>query len=263
MRLGHSSVVTARSHSAAAAAFDERAQAYDRAYDAPGSDGYALRARLDAVLELVGHGAGDALDAGMGPGRLVGELAARGWRPSGVDAAPMMVAAARRRLPDAAERLVEGTIEALPFPDDTFDLVVATGVLEYSALDLALRELTRVLRPGGRAVVSYPNPRALYGIWKTRLYYPCVRAAKRVAGRPPQSLPQGGDRVLASRFQRKLVEAGLEPESVAPTSYLVVPSPLELILPVTAERLARRIEGRPGPAAARLATQFVYAARKF
>ncbi len=246
----------------AATAFDERAQAYDRAYDAPGSDGHALRARLATLLDVVGEGPGDALDAGMGPGRLVGELAARGWRPSGVDAAPQMVDVARRRTPEAADRLVVGAIEAMPFPDETFDLVVATGVLEYSELDRALRELARVIRPGGRAVVSYPNPGAVYGIWKTRLYYPTVRAAKRIAGHPPHALPRGGERVPPESFQRRLADAGLEPERVVPASFLLIPSPFEILLPSAAERLGRRLEGRTGRAACLWATQVVFAARK-
>jgi SAM-dependent methyltransferase len=243
-------------------AFDERAQAYDRAYDAPGSDGYALRARLAVLLDLAGQGTGDALDAGMGPGRLVGELAARGWRPSGVDAAPQMVAVARRRTPEAEDRLVVGAIEALPFPDEAFDLVVASGVLEYAELDRALRELARVLRSGGRAVVSYPNPRAVYGIWKTRVYSRAVRAAKRVAGHPPHALPRGGENVLPERFQQRLAEAGLELERVVPTSFLLIPSPLELLLPRTAERLGRRFEDRTGRVARLWATQVVFAGRK-
>jgi ubiquinone/menaquinone biosynthesis C-methylase UbiE len=249
-------------HSDAATSFDERAEAYDRAYEARGSDGHALRARLAVLLDMVGEGPGDALDAGMGPGRLVGELANRGWRVSGVDAAPQMVVTARRRTPEAEARLVVGTIEAIPFPDEAFDLVVATGVLEYAELDRALRELTRVLRPGGRAVVSYPNPRAVYGIWKTRVYYPSVRVAKRIAGHPPHSLPRGGEPVSPERFRQRLADSGLEPGLAVPTSFLLVPSPFELLLPGTAERLGRRFEGSTGRVASLWSTQVVYVGRK-
>ena len=47
--------------------FDATSARYDRAYDAQTADGHALRARMAAVLRLVGEGPGDALDAGMGP----------------------------------------------------------------------------------------------------------------------------------------------------------------------------------------------------
>ena len=49
---------------------------------------------------------------------------------------------------------VEGTAECLPFPDATFDVVVAAHVIEHVARPLrAMAEIERVLRPGGRAVL--------------------------------------------------------------------------------------------------------------
>ena len=68
--------------------FDATSARYDRSYDPPTADGHALGARMAAVLRLVGEGPGDALDAGMGPGRRCAELESRGWTAHGVDAAP-------------------------------------------------------------------------------------------------------------------------------------------------------------------------------
>jgi|SRR5579864_6196762 len=112
--------------------FDGRAEMYDRGYDTLGWGGYVLRTRMQATLELVGRGPGEALDAGMGPGRLCEQLALRDWTVSGVDISDGMVIQARRRLPEAAERLRQGTIDQLPFADGSFDRAVATGVLEYA-----------------------------------------------------------------------------------------------------------------------------------
>jgi SAM-dependent methyltransferase len=237
------------------------ADAYDAAYDAHGADGYALRSRRDVTLAAIGHGPGAVLDAGMGPGRLLADLAARGWTVSGVDAAPAMVRVARKRLPGALARLHEGTIESLPFDDASFDAVVATGVLEYAQLEPALAELARVLRPGGVAAVSYPNPRAVYGVWKTRVYYPTVRAAKRAAGRPVSRLPHGSPLVDAPRFLALLRGAGLNPDDPVPTSYLLVPSPVDLLAPRASERIGRGLErARWWPGL--LATQVVFPARR-
>ena len=172
----------------AAAFFGDRAAFYDDRYDLHDADGHALRARMSVALTLVGSGPGQVLDAGMGPGRLCAGLANQGWTVSGVDAADEMVAVARRRLPDAAARLVKAEIEVLPFPDAMFDAVTATGVLEYANVPRALAELARVLRPDGLAVVSYPNPHALYGIWKSRFWYAGIRGAKR-ALRTARRLP--------------------------------------------------------------------------
>ena len=96
--------------------FDTTAERYDRRYDDPGAGGRLLpppRGRRRAA----GRAPGKVLDVGMGTGRLCAELDRRGWQVSGVDLSPAMVAAARRRLPDIADRLVEGAIEQLPFPE--------------------------------------------------------------------------------------------------------------------------------------------------
>lgn len=241
--------------------FDGRVELYDSAYDAEDADGHALRSRLAAVLRLAGRGPGDLLDAGMGPGRACAMLADREWTVSGVDASAEMVAVARARVPVAATRLQMGRVEELPFSDASFDAVVATGVLEYAEVDVALAEIARVLRRGGRAVVSYPNPRAAYGIWKSRAWYPAVRTGKRLLGRADACMPHGAGEIAPDAFTRRLEAFGLRPSAVVPTSYLPSITPLELIVPRVVCALATRVEGRPGLAGV-LATQIVFGATK-
>jgi SAM-dependent methyltransferase len=246
---------------AAADYFSDRAGSYDGAYDRRTADGYALRSRMVAVVDLVGNGPGELLDAGMGPGRLCAELAGHGWTVSGVDAASDMVELARARLPEAHDRLRCATIESLPFPDASFDVVTATGVLEYSDVRRALQEFARVLRPGGRVVVSYPNPRALYGIWKTRLWYPLVRTTKRLLRRPNAQMPHGAGELPATRFVAALAAAGLETTGLVHTSYLSVPAPLDRLFPRVTIGIGRRLERGGSRTAALFATQIVYDAR--
>jgi SAM-dependent methyltransferase len=210
---------------------------------------------------MLGPGPGSVLDAGMGPGRLCAELAGRGWTVSGIDAADGMVAAARERLPEAADRLVRADVESLPFDNRSFDAVTVTGVLEYAQIPRALAEVARVLRPGGRAVVSYPSPHALYGNWKVRVYYPAVRVAKRVLGRPHPWLPRGagGGPIDPKGFLTRLRAADLEPETFEHCGFLLLPSPVDIVLPGVAARIGQALEGR---APSVLATQVVYAARR-
>jgi len=207
--------------------FDARAARYDAAYDARGAPGQALRDRLETVLELAGDGPGDALDAGMGPGRLLAELDRRGWRASGVEPSSEMLALAQERLPAALDRLLLGTIEVLPFPDETFDLAVATGVLEYADLEPALCELARVLRPGGRAIVSLPNWWSASGLLRRKAVYPLARRAGRATPPAPRRL------VRAAEFEHLLAEAGLRPTASRLTSF----RPRALRLPVFASQL--------------------------
>ena len=241
--------------------FGERADWYDRGYDAASPDGHVVRARMETALRVLGPGPGSVLDAGMGPGRLCAALESAGWTVSGVDAAEEMVEAARVRVPSAAGRFVRGEIESLPFPSDSFDSVTATGILEYADIPRALAEIRRVLAPGGRAVISYPNPRAYSVLWKTRVWYPAVRAGKRLLRRPHAWLPRGagGGPLTPSAFNEKLRAAGLEPLEIEHCGYLVLVPPLELLMPRLAARLGRSIEGR---APTWLATQVIYVARK-
>jgi ubiquinone/menaquinone biosynthesis C-methylase UbiE len=246
----------------AATYFGGRATSYDALYDAEDADGYALHARMAVTLRLVGDGPGAILDAGMGPGRLCEQLAGRGWTVSGIDASEEMVVAARERLPAASGRLLSGEIEALPFPDGAFDAAVATGVLEYASAPAALRELARVVGDDGLVVVSYPNPHAIYGIWKTRVWYRLVRAERRLLGKPHAWLPRGGSPVAPGRFAELMATAGLSVERLEHTSYLLLPAPLDEAAPRLAAQLGRQLERRGVRLASVLATQVVYAARK-
>lgn len=99
------------------------------------------------------------LDAGCGSGRMLDELAARG-NASGLDLNPDSVALARGRGHDDVR---EGHVETLPWPDETFDLVTCLDVVEHTGDDrVTLRELRRVTRPGGHAIVTVPAYQALW-----------------------------------------------------------------------------------------------------
>ena len=245
-----------------AALFDRESQGYDDAHVGPRAR--LLYARMDVVLEVLGPGPGSVLDAGMGPGRLCAELEGRGWTAYGVDISERMVALAVERMPHAHERLQQGTITALPFPDGSFQAVAATGVLEYLA-DPAegIRELIRVLAGGGVAVISIPNPRSLRERWTGRLLYPALRVAKRrlpcLARPAPHSKPAAAS---VAELLAMLRQAGGDPFAVRHTCVEVLPPPLDIAAPRLSARLAERLEAAPGRVVRGLASQVVVAARK-
>lgn len=112
-----------------------------------------------AVLDAAGVTPGTRLlDAGCGAG-LLGVLARfRGAVVSGIDAAAGLLDIARTRLPGADLR--QGELETLPFTDSSFDAVTAVNTIFYAAdMPAAVRELARVLRSGGRVVVTAWGPR--------------------------------------------------------------------------------------------------------
>jgi SAM-dependent methyltransferase len=109
------------------------------------------------VAAAAGVGPGHrVLDVACGTGVLAREVARR-VAPSGsvvgLDLNAGMLAVARDRSPDIAWRL--GAAEALPFEDATFDVAVSQfGLMFFQDRTRALRDLRRVLRPGGRLAVA-------------------------------------------------------------------------------------------------------------
>jgi SAM-dependent methyltransferase len=100
------------------------------------------------------------LDAGCGDGVFARAVAAP--VVVGVDMAASMVELARRRGVDARR----GRIENLPFADGEFDIVVCNWVLYHLPdADAGVRELARVLRPGGRFVGIYNRDRHMAELW--------------------------------------------------------------------------------------------------
>lgn len=97
------------------------------------------------------------LDVGCGDGILATKLAAAGAHVTGLDASVEMLTAARRRAGAVGVvlKLVEGEAERLPFPDAGFDVVLSVATLCFSPNpDRPIREMVRVLHPGGRLVLG-------------------------------------------------------------------------------------------------------------
>lgn len=119
-------------------------------------DVVAQRAR---ALEALALARGERVaDLGCGPGLLALEMAHRVGMQGEVqatDLSPSMLAlAARRCYGKSWVQLARGDVTHLPYPAAHFDAAVCTQVYEYvSDIEGALRELNRILRPGGRAVV--------------------------------------------------------------------------------------------------------------
>jgi ubiquinone/menaquinone biosynthesis C-methylase UbiE len=103
-------------------------------------------------------GGKEVLEVGCGTGLIMRGLDGRAKRLVGVDISPGMLAEARRRGFD----VFEGKAEKLPFADESFDLAYSFKVLAHVPdIELALREMARVLRPGGHLVAEFYNSLSL------------------------------------------------------------------------------------------------------
>ncbi len=156
--------------------FDSVADEYFSRYWSNTPGGVAFQLRHRAVLALFDKPSGKVLDIGCGPGVIVADLLARGCTVYGVDPSTSMVRRCQERFgsrPDA--HFSVGAVEQLGFPDRTFDAVVCIGVIERASDNqTALREMARVLKPGGSLLVSVPNRYSPYLMWRNWVFYPVV-----------------------------------------------------------------------------------------
>ena len=178
----------------------------------------------------------------MGPGALLRELERAGWTAWGIDASAQMVELARARLPGASDRLSVGRIEALPYPQHSFEAVTALGVLEYVETERRSRRLARVLVPGGIAVVSFRR-RGLPQVWA---HASCVSNTM-VAARDRRGSHRFGDvRWLdATRSSASSVTPASPSRGSNPVACTVLPYPIERAVPNLEHALARRAEEQP------------------
>jgi len=180
------------------------------------------RAILAAVLDgldLPAPTAARILDAGCGSGRNMVELARRG-AVTGVELAPASLQLARAR--EVGEVLPGSLDQPLPFADATFDLAVALDVLEHVADDEgAVRELARVLAPGGRLLVTVPQYGWLWG--------------------EHDVLSHHHRRYTRARLLATAGRAGLIPERVTAFNTTLLPA-------IAAARLVQRARRRADPA---------------
>jgi SAM-dependent methyltransferase len=98
----------------------------------------------------------ETLEIGTGTGGMLQTLLERGLRARGVEINPALIAESRRWFGDLPVQPVSGV--ELPFAAASFDLVLSFDVFEHiEDSDAHLREVHRVLRPGGRYLVQTPN----------------------------------------------------------------------------------------------------------
>lgn len=112
---------------------------------------------------------GRLLDVGCGTGSLIMQLALRGYEVHGVDVSEECIRRTRENLrllvPENQIDIKKGSVERIDYPDERFDIVVAAEVLEHVENDtLTVREIYRVLKPGGVCVVTVPANPALWDI---------------------------------------------------------------------------------------------------
>ncbi len=138
-----------------------------------------LQKRLDDIHALLAENQGTQqarlLDVGCGTGELLASLEAHGFEHAhGVDYSTQMLTVAKRIHPNI--RVSQGDACALDFTDNSFQVLVSMGLLEYiEQASSALSEFYRVLAPNGVAIITVPNKGSLF-----RKLFKCDRFVARL-----------------------------------------------------------------------------------
>lgn len=150
--------------------FDRNAPFWNEVYGRPGVLTWLFQRRLEIALAWVDSlelpAGAHVLDAGCGAGQAAIALAKRGFDVDAVDPVSTMVDLAKRNAADAGLRgnptVRTGDIHAVDSEPEQYDLVLALGVVPWlHSPAKALREVARVLKPGGYAIVTCDNRRGL------------------------------------------------------------------------------------------------------
>lgn len=136
--------------------FNRLAPGHDERVAAPSGEYANYGEALDRVADRIDARAGEkGLDVGTGTGNLAGLFLGRGCAMSGVDQSREMLRLCRAKYPDMETRL--GNFLALPYLEEKFDFVVSSFAFHHLAGEqqlLALEEMRRVLKPGGRICIA-------------------------------------------------------------------------------------------------------------
>jgi SAM-dependent methyltransferase len=138
-------------------AWEREAVAWTRWARSSETDHFFWRLSLPALLGLLPAPGRLTVDVGCGEGRVARVLKARGHRVAGVEASPTLAAAARAADPDLEVHVADAA--AMPLGDCSADLCVASMMLvSVDDLDAVVRDVARVLAPGGRFCFSTVHP---------------------------------------------------------------------------------------------------------
>lgn len=218
------------------------------------------------------------LDVGCGPGELIVSLLRKGYDVCGVDISQRMIEEAVQTVRKNGfiewNRGFVGDIEKLDFDDGVFDVVVASGVIEYQKDDqAALGEMSRVLKEGGLLIANVTNKYSYLKLFERM--YTQLRQNKMVGaitnvmsgfgskekdlGIPPVPSKRIHD---PKEFDREIAAFGFEKIGYNYFHFSLVPKPFDSVLEFINDPVSRKMEGLTNGRLSTLGGGYLVIARK-
>jgi ubiquinone/menaquinone biosynthesis C-methylase UbiE len=238
--------------------FDRMAQdgSYEQFYSAEDQrkthDFIARKIRVEELLSPHMMPKQRVLDLGCGTGPMVDFFCSRGLYYCGVDLAESMLTSIEKKFRQSsywpAIELQLGSSEQIPYPNANFDLTVAMGLLEYlDDFQPALREIVRVTKPGGIAILTVPNRSCLNRF--VMRHSASITHLARFFGRLRGHEVAQGNGIIHREFppralDRSVNELGFKRIGYAFYDYRLVCYPVTRAFPNFAFAVNRRVENR-------------------
>ena len=256
--------------------FDEHSKLWAGRYSDPGN-GEVLWQRHNGILEVIDDWkpakSSKFLDIGCGVGLLSFDLARRGLQGVGVDGAASMVescqAEAERTGSSKLWSYQQADAEHLPFEDGSFDAATCCGLIEYLPDDMELlKEVRRVVRPGGHFLLVVTNKHAYAGILS-----PLVGLAKRIPGMVAfgtalrnrssgkltemMHLPNPPRQHSPSEIRQTLAESGFRFIKDRYCGFTMLPAPFHILFSNLEAKAAPKLQGLDGTRFRRFGSYYI------
>ncbi len=215
---------------------------YAEHYGKETPEGYSFRMRKERLLESLGKGNGSVLDVGCGPAVMTKEIVSLGWKYVGSDVSEAMIEEAKKRTGVVSNVDFQvGVVEHIMSADNTFDAVVAMGLVEYVDDDVvAIKEMHRVLKNGGRIFVSIPNIFSPVRFWDKYILTPIARTIRLVSGKKTKNIFHR--EYVPSNYKKLLEKNGFNNVKIVAYNMRLIPRPFDGWLPVFSVAISRSFE---------------------
>lgn len=222
--------------------FNDEAPRYDNRYKGFNSTAHSFNMRRQRVFELVGNKKGKVLDIGCGSGVMVDGFKKKDYEFYGVDLAQDMVDKCREKYSNLDNVYFSvGKAEEVDFPDGTFDVVVCMGVVEYLEDDFdVLKEIHRVLKPEGVAIITLPNKKCPYRIWNRLVIKKLSKIIKNLLGQKRYNLDHR--EYSEEEYKKSMQKIGFEVPDIFYYNFQILPFPIDKYLPIITVPISRFFE---------------------